>query len=165
MIISSPAFGLKIRGISTETKIIKFIGGVTAWNKGCRKWFKLLLQIFFILMKSKNEEVMALKPWFLPILQITLKKHVFWPYLLNLLDFINNKKTLTLHKKKIKNNITLTWNPFQKLLFHTFPNPMNFIFLVSVLMPRIFKSKAGDEIIISDLPCFFSIKLLGLIYL
>ena len=37
MIISSPAFDLKIRGISTKTKQFKFIGGGEVWNKSCWK--------------------------------------------------------------------------------------------------------------------------------
>ena len=46
-------FGLKIRGIGTKTKKIKFIGGGKVQNKSCWNWFKLLFQ-FFILMKSKK---------------------------------------------------------------------------------------------------------------
>ena len=62
-------------------------------------------------------------------------------------------------KKKQKKNINL--HHFQQLLFHTFPPPMILNFLVLVLMPRIFKSNAGDEIIISDHSSFFSNQLLG----
>ena len=41
----------KIRGISTKTQKMKFIGG---GNKSCLTWFKLLFQVFSILMKSQK---------------------------------------------------------------------------------------------------------------
>ena len=54
-----------------------------------------------------------------------VKKCFFWPYLLHFSDL----------KKKCNGNL----NHFQQLLFHTFPPPINFIFLFIVLMPRILK--------------------------
>ena len=55
-------------------------------------------------------------------------------HVLNFLDF-----------NKMKNS---NLNYFQQLLFHTFPPPMNFMFMVLVLMPRILKADfRGDEVI------------------
>ena len=39
---------------SNKVKIIKFITGGKVWNKSGGKWFKLLFQFLFILMKSEK---------------------------------------------------------------------------------------------------------------
>ena len=75
----------------------------------CWKLFKLLFQIFFILMKSEKWSSCGRKHCFGPILQITQKNVCFWPYLFGILN----------------SNL----NHFQPLLFYIFPRVMNFIFL------------------------------------
>ena len=85
MTFSYMHFGLKIRGIGTKTKKMKFIGGGKVLNKSCWEWFKLLFQIFFILVKSKKLSSYGPKTLVLTnyITHFTQKMRVFWPYLLH----------------------------------------------------------------------------------
>ena len=61
--------------------------------------------------------------------------YVFWPHLLNLSDFIKIKK--------IGNSKS---NSYKQLLLYTFPPPMNFIFGVLVLMPRILRAELSNQL-------------------
>ena len=51
----------QIRGISTKTKIIKFVEGGKEWNKSCREWIKLLFQFFLFWWILKYEGRVGLK--------------------------------------------------------------------------------------------------------
>ena len=102
---------------------------------------KWLFQSFFLFRWNlKNEAVMAQKPRFWLILEITSKSACF----LALPTFL----IFRFHKNKKNSNL----NNFQQLLFRTFPLMMNFIFLVLVPMPRIFKPNGMYRVFQKSVP-------------
>ena len=71
---------------------------------------------------------------------------LLWPKNLDFTNFTNNVKKCMFNfsgftkEKKWNSNL----NHFQQLLFHTFPLPMNFIFMILVLMSRILRNFYGS---------------------
>ena len=112
---------------------MKFIGWKKVWNKSCWKWFKLLFHIsFYFDVILRMREVGPKNMHFFTVIEKFVKNKIVYSFLAITASFFRFHR----NKKICYSN----FNYFRKLLFHTFFHPMNFIFLILVL---ILKTKIG----------------------